>query len=147
MRKGAPARRAGSWSSGCLWRSMQGPHRWATEEGTAGYCGILYIGGMGSHSCFKFYGSMNWIQADAIWHTLSWMISFFRIPGWHMRSLDLETNELSYQIASMIRIASNILGFDQLALHGKKVILSCCFVLLTAVVLKFWCIFHAIAFM
>jgi hypothetical protein len=32
-----------------------------------------------------------------------------------MRSLDLETNELSYHIASMIRIASNILGFNQLA--------------------------------
>jgi hypothetical protein len=54
-----------------------------------------------------------------------------------MISLDLETNELSYQIASMIWIASNIIGFDQLALHGKMVILSCCFVLLTAVVLKF----------
>jgi hypothetical protein len=54
-----------------------------------------------------------------------------------MRSLDLETNELSYQIASMIRIASNILGFDQLGLHGKMVVLSCCFVLLTAGVLKF----------
>jgi hypothetical protein len=46
-----------------------------------------------------------------------------------MRSLDSETNELSYQIASMIWIASNIPGFDQLALHGKMVILSCCFVL------------------